>query len=114
MSWKYPHTVLTRLVTSNVDGTTKLEGNPIVSDTEISLQVDFQPNADPDRVFREWGIEVENPAVMYAPPTSLTTIPVNTRVTHESLVYVVLGVKKWETGQADLDYVKSVLKRLNE
>jgi hypothetical protein len=114
MSWQYPHVVATYLVTSTVDGTSKLEGNPVVSNTGVNVFADFQPNASPERVFQEWGLELSNPAVMFCPVTSFATVPVNTRVVHEGVTYVVKGVKKWVTGQSNLDYTKAVLTRLNE
>jgi hypothetical protein len=114
MSWLFPHTVTAYAVTSTVDGTTKLEGNPVVSDSGTTVNVDFQPNANPGRVFTDWGIDIENPAILFGPPTSLSTFAVNTRVVYDGNTYVVKGVKKWETGQSDMDYVKALLTNLNE
>lgn len=113
MSWTYPHTVTTYQVTSTVDGTTKLEGNPAVG-TGADIAADFQPNATPGKVFQDWGIELVNPAVMFVAIANFGSIGANTRVLYNGTTYVVINSKKWETGQSDLDYAKAVLERVNE
>lgn len=112
MNWQYPHSVTVYPVTSTVNGTTKLEGNPVVG-SGVSKSVDVQPSPNPNSVYQEWGLELINPVVLFAPVADLTSFAVNSRVVHESITYVVRGVKKWATGETGLDYTKAIMERLN-
>lgn len=112
MSWQFPHSVTVYPVTSALDGTTKVEANPVVG-TGVTKSADVQPSPNPNSVYQEWGLELINPAVLFASVSDLSSFAVNTRVVHQSVTYVVRGVKKWETGDTSMDYTKAILERLN-
>jgi len=113
MAWvKYPHTVTVYPVTTAIDGTTKLEANPVVG-SGVSKTVDVQPSPNPNSVYQEWGLELINPVVLFAVIADFASFAVNTRVVHESITYVVRGVKQWQTGDTSMDYTKAIMERLN-
>lgn len=99
-------------VTTAINATTKLEANPVVG-AGVSKSVDVQPSPNPNSVYQEWGLELINPVVLFAPIADLASFAVNSRVVHESITYVVRGVKKWATGESGMDYTKAIMERLN-
>ena len=88
MAWsRFPNTVTVAQVTQpTTPGTVPL---PTVG-AGVSKQVDFQLMT-PGMAFEQYGVDLKNPARLYAPAADITSYPQGARVTFGTTVYTVVN-----------------------
>jgi len=111
MPWRFPNTVAVAPQTAAINATTKLTANPVIGSSS-NVACDFQ-KLTPGRAFEDYGVQLENPARLYAAASDLSKFPQGARVTFEGLTYGVIHSMKRETGKAAMDYTLAVMERLD-
>ena len=111
MAWRYPHTVAVAPMTAAINGTTKLTANPVTgSSTDVACDVQ---KLTPGRAFEDYGVQLSNPARIYAASSNLSKFPQGARVTFEGILYSVVHSMKRSNGKPTLDYTLVVIERIN-
>jgi len=111
MAWRYPNTVAVAPQTAAIDGTTKLTANPVIG-SSVNVACDFQ-KLTPGRAFEDFGVQLNNPARIFAAASDLTKFPQGARVTFEGILYSVVHSMKRSKGATALDYALVVIERIN-
>lgn len=111
MAWaRFPNTVTVYPVTQTVNAGS-LASIPVVG-TGVTKTVDFQLMT-PGDAYRDFGIELLNPAKLYAPAADLASYPQGTRVTFEGVTYAVQNSMKREDGTGSaMSYTLAILERV--
>jgi hypothetical protein len=97
MSWTFPFSVT-------------VAGNPVAGNAQ-SMTCDIQAK-DPSIIYEEWGVQLNNPAVMYYRTSDASKVTVHARVTHGSVIYAVVSVPDERSASSSLAHVRALLERL--
>lgn len=90
----------------------KVQGLPDTDAQTVNWPCDIQAKT-PGAIFQEFGMEVTNGVVIYAPHTEYDTIQIGDRFTWHSIVYAVTTKAATRFDGLGLDYVKALAVAVN-
>lgn len=110
MAWsRYPNSVtvtpVTQPTTAGIVPISAL-GSP------VTKSVDFQL-LTPGRAFQEYGVDLTNPARLYAPAADITSFPQGARVSFDGETYAVVNSMVREDGTGtNMSYTLAIMERV--